>query len=157
MNLEKLHLSISELIPIYRDEINNKLSDIYSKGPESLSKPVKYVLSGGGKRLRPLLTIFSSEACGGNKDDVLSSALAVELLHNFTLVHDDIMDRDYIRHGQETVHRKWDDGIAILTGDAILSLALNLLNQSHERHAQMEIFIKGLLAVCEGQALDKEF
>ena len=155
--MEKLNLSIAELIPKYRDEINNRLSNIYPKGPESLMKTVEYVLNGGGKRLRPLLTIFSAEACGGSKDDVFSSALAVEVLHNFTLVHDDIMDRDHIRHGQETVHHKWDDGIAILTGDAMLSLALNLLNQSHVQHAQMKIFIKGLLTVCEGQALDKEF
>ena len=155
--MEILHLSISNLIPKYRDEINIRLSNIYPNGPESLTKPVGYVLNGGGKRLRPLLTIFSAEACGGSKDDVFSSALAVEVLHNFTLVHDDIMDRDHILHGQETVHRKWDDGIAILTGDAMLSLALNLLNQSHVQHAQMKIFIEGLLAVCEGQALDKEF
>ena len=155
--MEKLNLSIAKLIPKYRDEINNRLSNIYPNGPESLTKTVKYVLNGGGKRLRPLLTIFSAEACSGSKDDVFSSALAVEVLHNFTLVHDDIMDRDQIRHGQETVHHKWDDGIAILTGDAMLSLALNLLNQSHVQHAQMKIFIDGLLAVCEGQALDKEF
>lgn len=88
----------------------------------------------------------------------MSPALAVEILHNFTLVHDDIMDRDLIRHGQETVHHKWDDGVAILTGDAMLSLALSLINQSpSERNKLMEIFIEGLLAVCEGQALDKEF
>ena len=123
--MEKLNLSIAELIPKYRDEINNRLSHIYPNGPISLVKPVRYVLNGGGKRLRPILTIFSAEACGGSKDDVFSSALAVEVLHNFTLVHDDIMDRDYIRHGQQTVHHKWDDGIAILTGDAMLSLALN--------------------------------
>ena len=155
--MEKLNLSIAELIPKYRNEINNRLSNIYPNGPESLTKTVEYVLNGGGKRLRPLLTIFSAEACGGSKDDVFLSALAVEVLHNFTLVHDDIMDRDHLRHGQETVHHKWDDGIAILTGDAMLSLALNLLNQSHVQHAQMKIFIDGLLAVCEGQALDKEF
>ena len=150
-------MSIDELIPKFRNEINIRLSNIYPNGPESLTKKVKYVLNGVGKRLRPLLTIFSAEACGGSKDDVFSSARAVEVLHNFTLVHDDIMDRDHIRHGQETVHHKWDDGIAILTGDAMLSLALNLLNQSHVQHAQMKIFIDGLLAVCEGQALDKEF
>ncbi|SUZ49667.1 uncharacterized protein METZ01_LOCUS2521, partial [marine metagenome] len=89
---------------------------------------------------------------------VFSAALAVEVLHNFTLVHDDIMDQDSIRHGQETVHNKWDDGVAILTGDAMLSLALRLLNKTPvESHLQMKIFIDGLLAVCEGQALDKEF
>ena len=155
--MEKLHLSIAKLISQYRDEINNRLANIYLDGPKSLTKPVGYVLNGSGKRLRPLLTIFSAEACGGSKEEVFSAALAVEVLHNFTLVHDDIMDQDHIRHGKETVHHKWDDGIAILTGDAMLSIALNLLNQSNVQHAQMNIFIKGLLAVCEGQAIDKEF
>ena len=151
-------MNIADLIPEYRSEINNGLADIYPRGPISLTKPVAYVLNGGGKRLRPLLTIFSSEACGGTKSGVFSAALAVEVLHNFTLVHDDIMDQDSIRHGQETVHNKWDDGVAILTGDAMLSLALRLLNKTPvESHLQMKIFIDGLLAVCEGQALDKEF
>ena len=151
-------MNIADLIPEYRSEINNGLADIYPRGPISLTKPVAYVLNGGGKRLRPLLTIFSAEACGGTKSGVFSTALAVEVLHNFTLVHDDIMDQDSIRHGQETVHNKWDDGVAILTGDAMLSLALRLLNKTPvESHLQMKIFIDGLLAVCEGQALDKEF
>ena len=151
-------MNIADLIPEYRSEINNGLADIYPRGPISLTKPVAYVLNGGGKRLRPLLTIFSAEACGGTKSSVFSAALAVEVLHNFTLVHDDIMDQDSIRHGQETVHNKWDDGVAILTGDAMLSLALRLLNETPvESHLQMKIFIDGLLAVCEGQALDKEF
>ena len=151
-------MNIADLIPEYRSEINNGLADIYPRGPISLTRPVAYVLNGGGKRLRPLLTIFSAEACGGTKDGVFSAALAVEVLHNFTLVHDDIMDQDSIRHGQETVHNKWDDGVAILTGDAMLSLALRFLNETPvESHLQMKIFIDGLLAVCEGQALDKEF
>ena len=151
-------MKIANVVPRYREEINNGLADIYPDGPLSLTKPIEYVLRGRGKRLRPLLTIFSAEACGGSKDTVLSAALAVEILHNFTLVHDDIMDQDHIRHGQETVHHKWDDGIAILTGDAMLSLALDLLNQSPlAQQSQMKIFIEGLLAVCEGQALDKEF
>ena len=151
-------MNIADLIPEYRSEINNRLAEIYPRGPISLTKPVAYVLNGGGKRLRPLLTIFSAESCGGTKSSVFSSALAVEILHNFTLVHDDIMDQDSIRHGQKTVHKKWDDGVAILTGDAMLSLALRFLNETQvESHRQMKIFIDGLLAVCEGQALDKEF
>ena len=151
-------MSIVELVSQYRDDINKGLFDIYPDGPISLTQPVRYVLRGGGKRIRPLLTIFSAEACGGSKDDVFSSALAVELLHNFTLVHDDIMDQDYIRHGQKTVHKKWDDGVAILSGDAMLALSLSLLKQSPViLQSQMKIFIEGLLAVCEGQALDKEF
>ena len=156
--MEKLHLSISKLIFQYRKAINQRLAEIYPKGPQSLTETIHYVLNGNGKRLRPLLAIFSAEACGGTKDHVMSPAIAVEVLHNFTLVHDDIMDQDLIRHGQETVHQKWDDGVAILTGDAMLSVALELINQSpSDQHKQMKIFIEGLLAVCEGQALDKEF
>ncbi len=151
-------MKISDLLPQYRQEINEGLSKIYSSGPDSLVNPIQYVLDGTGKRLRPLLTIFSAESCGGSKNNVFSAALAVEVLHNFTLVHDDIMDKDSIRHGKKTVHHKWDDGVAILTGDAMLSLALKLLNENNDSsYTQMKIFIDGLLAVCEGQALDKEY
>ncbi|MDP6935979.1 MAG: polyprenyl synthetase family protein [Candidatus Marinimicrobia bacterium] len=153
-----MHLNIADVIPAYRDDINSALTHIYPQGPKSLTSPVNYVLNGRGKRIRPLLAIFVAEACGGKKEDVFSAALAVEVLHNFTLVHDDIMDQDQMRHGQPTVHHKWDDGIAILTGDAMLSLALKLLNKSPSgRRQQIKKFIDGLLAVCEGQAMDKEF
>jgi geranylgeranyl diphosphate synthase type II len=81
-------LSIAESIPKYRDDINKGLFDLYPEGPLSLTQPVSYVLRGGGKRIRPLLTIISAEACGGSKDVAFSAALAVEVLHNFTLVHD---------------------------------------------------------------------
>ena len=156
--MEKFFLGIDKLIIQYREDIDRHLSKIYPNGPKSLTGPIRYVLNGSGKRLRPLLSIFTAEACGGKREDVLYAALAVEVLHNFTLVHDDIMDRDIIRHGQETVHQRWDDGVAILTGDAMLSLALKLINKSPSaRQKQMKIFIEGLLAVCEGQALDKEF
>jgi len=151
-------LGTSSILDKYRQEINQLLVDIYPEGPRSLAKPIQYVLSGGGKRLRPILTLFCANACGGNKENAMPAALAVEILHNFTLVHDDIMDRDIIRHGQQTVHSKWDDGVAILTGDAMLSLALKLINQTSSlREKQMSLFIDGLLAVCEGQALDKEY
>ena len=158
MSLEILSLKFDGIISKYRDEINHGLSKIYLKGPKSLVQPIQYVLEGSGKRLRPLLSIFTAESCGGTKKDVFSAALAVEVLHNFTLVHDDIMDQDSIRHGKKTVHHKWDNGVAILTGDAMLSLALKLLNQNHDlSYRQMKIFVDALLAVCEGQALDKEY
>ncbi len=148
---------INEIVSKYRNIINKSLSQIYLNGPKSLTKPINYVLNAEGKRLRPLLTIFSAEACGAKIDDVLNSALAIEVLHNFTLVHDDIMDQDQLRHGKITVHKKWDDGIAILTGDAMLSLALKLINKSPINNINIQLFIDGLLAVCEGQAIDKEF
>lgn len=142
----------------YRDLINNSLSDIYTSGPESLTKPIDYVLKGGGKRLRPILTLITAESCGAKVKASLPAALSVEILHNFTLVHDDIMDEDDVRHNQPTVHEKWDVGVAILTGDAMLSIALKMLQKMNPNSLEaMAVFVEGLLAVCEGQALDKEF
>ena len=147
-----------KIISDYRDIINKKLIEVYKKGPSGLVVPINYVLSGKGKRLRPLLTIFSAESFGGSFSKAIHSAIAVEILHNFTLVHDDIMDEDSTRHGKATVHHKWDIGTAILTGDAMLSLALKTIQQSNLKYKLlMNCFVQGLLSVCEGQALDKEF
>ena len=142
----------------FKGLIDNHLYDLYKDGPISLTEPIHYVLSNSGKRLRPILTLLTTEACGGNIDIAIPLALSVEILHNFTLVHDDIMDEDHFRHGQLTVHEKWDIGGAILTGDAMLALAMKML-QKHDKHPHdlMSIFTEGLLKVCEGQALDKEF
>ena len=146
------------LISNYRAEINSQLLSVYSIGPKSLVEPINYVLSGKGKRVRPILTLFTAESFGGTNTESMSAALAVEILHNFTLVHDDIMDEDNIRHGKPTVHHKWDVGTAILSGDAMLSLALKMIQRSPQYQTKlMSSFIDGLQAVCEGQAYDKEF
>jgi geranylgeranyl diphosphate synthase type II len=145
-------------ISAYRDEINSQLLSVYNTGPESLVNPINYVLSGKGKRIRSILTLFTAESFGGTKSKSMPAALAVEILHNFTLVHDDIMDEDHIRHGKPTVHHKWDVGTAILSGDAMLSLALKMIQKSPQFEEKlMTSFIDGLQAVCEGQAFDKEF
>ena len=156
--MEKWKLVFDQHISAYRDEINSQLLSVYKTGPESLVNPINYVLSGKGKRLRPILTLFTAESFGGTKSESMPAALAVEILHNFTLVHDDIMDEDNIRHGKPTVHRKWDVGTAILSGDAMLSLALKMIQKSPQFNEKlMTSFIDGLQAVCEGQAFDKEF
>jgi len=156
--LEKWKLVFDQHISAYRDEINSQLLSVYNTGPESLVNPINYVLSGKGKRVRPILTLFTAESFGGTKSESMPAALAVEILHNFTLVHDDIMDEDNIRHGKPTVHRKWDVGTAILSGDAMLSLALKMIQKSPQFNEKlMTSFIDGLQAVCEGQAFDKEF
>ncbi len=142
----------------FRQLINSKIGEIYPSGPVSLTKPIHYVLTGSGKRLRPILTLVCTEACCGDYQPGVPAAIAVEVLHNFTLVHDDIMDDDALRHGQETVHEKWDLGGAILTGDAMVSLALKLILKYDNRTQHLlDSFTEGLLRVCEGQALDKEF
>ena len=156
--MEKWKLVFDQHISAYRDEINSQLLSVYNTGPESLVNPINYVLSGKGKRVRPILTLFTAESFGGTKSESMPAALAVEILHNFTLVHDDIMDEDHIRHGKPTVHHKWDVGTAILSGDAMLSLALKMIQKSPQFNEKlMTSFIDGLQAVCEGQAFDKEF
>ncbi|HTP13865.1 MAG TPA: polyprenyl synthetase family protein [Bacteroidota bacterium] len=127
--------------------------------PRTLYEPAKYILAGGGKRIRPVLMLCSSEAVGGTKDAALDAAVGLEILHNFTLVHDDIMDNASSRRGRPTVHTKWDENIAILAGDVLLGLAYRALLRSNSPHIQhvSKIFTEGVIEVCEGQAYDKEF
>ena len=129
--------------------------------PGSLYDPVHYLFVGGGKRVRPILTLLACEAAGGNSDHAMSAALSVELLHNFTLVHDDIMDRSPMRRGRPTVHKAFDENTAILSGDVMMGMAMRMLERS-ARHAPDPIavigaFSTGLIEVCEGQALDMAF
>jgi geranylgeranyl diphosphate synthase type II len=146
------------LLDHLRDQINTRLSRVYANGPPLLEAPIRYALAGKGKRLRPILTMLTCQACGGERDHALHAAVAVELLHNFTLVHDDIMDHDQTRHGQTTVHEKWDEGVGILSGDALFVIALKELRCSETGIEDLTTaFLEGALAVCEGQALDKEF
>jgi len=130
-----------------------------SENPVTLYEPIRYAIASGGKRLRPVLLLLVCEAVGGKPEDALDAAVALELVHNFTLVHDDIMDNDDLRRGKETVHKKWDRNVAILSGDALLVLAYSMLHRrSHNRLAQvLDDFSRGILQVCEGQSLDKEF
>ena len=149
----------SKKIDNYREIINNGLKDIYPKGPLMLRDPIKHVLKGKGKRLRPILTLIVSELSSVPLQKVLPAALSIELLHNFTLIHDDIMDKDLLRHGLETIHNKWNQNTAILSGDAMLAVSMKLLSESDDRNNALilKTFIKGLLSVCEGQAFDIEF
>lgn len=128
-----------------------------SKG--EFMEPVKYVMSAGGKRIRPVIVLVACEACGGNWEDAIDAAVAVELLHNFTLVHDDIMDNASSRRGIETVHKKWDVNTAILAGDELIALSYkSLLRTKTGKIAEIaRTFTNGIMEVCEGQAMDKEF
>lgn len=127
--------------------------------PRSLYEPSRYVLDAGGKRIRPVLLLLACEAVGGNARKALHAGAAIEILHNFTLVHDDIMDHSSSRRGRETVHTKWDSNVAILVGDALLALAYRSLLRTTSSHIQQiaGIFTEGVVEVCEGQAYDKEF
>jgi geranylgeranyl diphosphate synthase type II len=128
--------------------------------PASLYDPIRYIMGIGGKRIRPILVVISAEAVGASLSQVLDVAVAVELLHNFTLVHDDIMDQDLVRRGQPTIHARWDEGTAILAGDALIGIAYRCLCNSPCEQLPMQMirtFTDAVVEVCEGQALDKEF
>jgi len=129
----------------------NKISLFYD--------PIQYINSLQGKRLRPLLTIVSGLALKGNIESLLFPAIAIELLHNFTLVHDDIMDNDSLRRGNETVHVKWDIGTGILAGDGLLGFAYQklLCTPNVEVGKLAKLFTNTLIDICEGQAMDKSF
>ncbi len=121
--------------------------------------PIRYFLDIPGKRIRPLLLLLTAEALGQKTEKALPAALAVELLHNFTLVHDDIMDQDDTRRGHLTIHKKWDVATAILAGDGLMGLAFQSLLQTPVKDvaAMARRFTETMLVVCEGQGLDKMF
>ncbi|MDD8019447.1 MAG: polyprenyl synthetase family protein [Bacteroidota bacterium] len=144
----------------YRSIIDQRLaSSIRKSEPVSLYQPMKYVLSGSGKRIRPLLIILSCEAVGGMMKEAVHAAVAIEVLHNFTLVHDDIMDHAESRRGRATVHVRWDPNVAILVGDELVAMAYReLLKTKSKAIAHVaDVFTEGVVEVCEGQAFDKEY
>jgi geranylgeranyl diphosphate synthase type II len=129
------------------------------KDPENLYKPVKYILQIGGKRLRPILVLISAEAFGKKSQIALDAALSVEVFHNFTLLHDDIMDQAPIRRGQATVHEKWDVNTGILSGDVMLINSYQYI-ENYEPvvfKALMQLIGKTAVEVCEGQQYDMDF
>jgi geranylgeranyl diphosphate synthase type II len=129
------------------------------KAPHGLYAPIDYLLSLGGKRLRPVLVLMACEAFGKAPNAGLAAAKAVEIFHNFTLMHDDIMDKAALRRGQQTVHQKWDLNTAILSGDAMLIQAYACLNEypPEQFKSLTQLLSKTALEVCEGQQHDVDF
>ena len=149
-----------ESLSRYQILFDNYLENNKQKSkPLGLYAPIQYILSLGGKRLRPLLALMATEAFGNKPEDALPAALSVEVFHNFTLIHDDIMDQAPLRRGAPTVHNKWDENTGILSGDAMLIQAHQCLESY-----QNELFVKLInhtsktaLEVCEGQQYDMDF
>jgi geranylgeranyl diphosphate synthase type II len=144
---------ISQLITSELEQLN------WSKEPRGLYEPIGYVLSLGGKRVRPALTLM---ACNLFSDDVkpaIAPALGLEVFHNFTLLHDDIMDRADIRRGKPTVHKKWNDNTAILSGDVMQIAAYQLIAKTPEVYLKkvLDLFSETAAEICEGQQYDVEF
>jgi geranylgeranyl diphosphate synthase type II len=147
----------------YKDiyaQVEQEIAHIaYTQQPEELYKPIEYIMSLGGKRLRPVLTLMACNMFGGESQKAIKAALAIEMFHNFTLVHDDIMDNADIRRGQPTVHIKWNQTIAILSGDLMMIKATDLLceTETNDLRSLISVFNKTAAEVCEGQQWDMNF
>ena len=141
-------------------DINEVIGTLdWSREPKGLYEPIGYALAAGGKRIRPQLAILGAQAFGGKEEDVLPAALALEVFHNFTLLHDDVMDRAEVRRGRPTVHVKWNENTAILSGDQMLIEAYKLLSGVPEDKLAgvLRLFNKMATEVCEGQQYDVDF
>lgn len=149
-----------EFLKKYHDELARGLAEsVGVRQPDRLYEPVRYILSIGGKRIRPALTLMVCDFLTGDYKKALPAALAVEMFHNFSLMHDDIMDEAPLRRGKRSVHEKWDINTAILSGDAMLILAYRLFEgyEPEEFRALAKLFSETALQVCEGQQLDIDF
>ncbi|WP_019967363.1 polyprenyl synthetase family protein [Segatella maculosa] len=146
------------------DELLVKVNDFldhlqYNRKPEGLYAPVKYVLSMGGKRIRPILLLLAYNLYKDNPESVLMQACALETYHNYTLLHDDLMDNAEMRRGHETVHKRWDANTAILSGDSMLVLAYERMAKCREVYLQdvLHTFTETALEIGEGQQYDMDF
>lgn len=140
--------------------INAEIDSLnWHREPVGLYEPIGYILSLGGKRIRPAVTLMSYNLYTDNVSDAVKPALGLEVFHNFTLLHDDIMDRADIRRGKPTVHKKWDDNTAILSGDVMQIEAYKLIAGTPVEHLKvvLDLFSKTATEICEGQQLDMEF
>ena len=149
-------LSLSQYHQMFTDHIEKYT---ISAVPKNLYAPVNYILSLEGKRIRPILTLISADIFSGSPKKALNAALAGEIFHNFSLVHDDIMDSADLRRGNTTVHEKWDNSTAILSGDVMLILAYQIF-ENYEANIfvpMATLFSKTAIKVCEGQQLDIDF
>ena len=146
--------SISELT----EKVNTEIERIqYHAEPHHLYDPIRYILAIGGKRIRPVLMLMGYNLYRNDVDTVINNALALETYHNFTLLHDDLMDKSDVRRGNPTVHKKWDDNTAILSGDTMLIMAYQLFNKGMNNEQASTAFIDATLGVCEGQQYDIDF
>ena len=148
--------SIQELSALITDELGRIE---YPKTPSLLYEPIDYILGLGGKRMRPILVLMAYQLFDKNIEKAFSPALAIEVFHNFTLLHDDIMDNAPLRRGQKTVHEKWNNNVAILSGDTMLVQAYQFIAQVDDTIVKqvLAVFNEAAIQVCEGQQCDMDF
>lgn len=146
----------AEILTLVNDYLDNLP---YDRKPASLYDPIRYVLSLGGKRIRPVLMLLGYNLFKDNPETILMNACALETYHNYTLLHDDLMDNADMRRGMPTVHKKWDANTAILSGDSMLVLSYQRMMQCDEQHLQkvLEVFTETALQIGDGQQYDMEF
>ncbi len=147
-------------VSFLQTEIEKEIAALHLNGqPENLYQPMEYILGLGGKRMRPVLVLLGCELFGGDYKKAMQAALGIELFHNFTLLHDDIMDQAPLRRGKETVHHKWNTHIAILSGDALFVKSCALMMEVDDKilRSVQTLFHKTAIEVCEGQQLDMDF
>jgi len=141
-------------------QIENELSLLsFPVKPENLYDPLRYFMTLGGKRIRPALTLMATELFGKDPHSSMNAALAVEVFHNFSLIHDDIMDQAPLRRNKPTVHERWGQNVAILSGDVLLVKAYQLIAKQQESHLSelLNVFNRTAVEVCEGQQMDMDF
>ena len=141
-------------------DINNEIAKLnWKREPYGLYEPIEYTLAAGGKRVRPQLAMIACQMFGGKEKEVLPAALALEVFHNFTLLHDDVMDKADVRRGRATVHVKWNENTAILSGDQMLIEAYKLLAgvPAEKLPKVLQLFNKMATEICEGQQYDVDF
>lgn len=148
--------TFNELLKIVEQEIEN-IS--YPDGPKNFYDPVKYILSLGGKRLRPVFGLMACNMFSDSVDEAVKPSVGMEIFHNFTLLHDDIMDNSMLRRKQPTVNAKWGNNVAILSGDGMTYIATKyvMASPAWARGQVMDIYLKTAIEVCEGQQLDMDF
>ena len=155
----KASLSISGLQQLIVNELAKETVIIKETTPLNLYEPIAYTLDMGGKRLRPVMVLLACQAFGGEIEKAIPVALAVEIFHNFTLLHDDIMDHADVRRNQPAVHKRYNENVAILSGDAMSIMAYRYLTKTETPFIQklVQLFSKTAMEICEGQQYDMDF
>ncbi len=144
----------------YLEQIERVIANInYPEKPDELYAPIRYTLSNAGKRLRPVISMMACDLVDGDCADAIYPAVSLELLHNFTLIHDDIMDQAPLRRGRETVYRKWNPNVAILSGDTLFAMAYDFLIRTNSEVLPqlLHAFNRIAVQICEGQQMDMNF
>jgi geranylgeranyl diphosphate synthase type I len=154
---------VKEVLGTYSGDITKTIEEeLATITPDNLAEASVYLTRAGGKMLRPALTLITAEAVGGSRESALKSGAAIELIHTFSLIHDDIMDQDDMRRGMPSVHKVWGDDVAILAGDTLFSKAFEIIvgtegTSSNQNNKSLATVADACVKICEGQALDMGF